>query len=60
MAIDWNIYEWEVFVNEVSIGRCDDTGRMPLLNEYLEKNNLKRQELDPGAVRFHLSYKEAK
>lgn len=58
MALDWNIYEWEIVVKGVSLGRISNENRTSVLREYLIKNNLKGSDLQPGDIIHSLVKKE--
>lgn len=58
MALDWNIWEFEITVRGVSLGRLSNEDRIPVLREYLIKNNIKGWDLLPGDIRYKLVKKE--
>lgn len=58
MALDWNIYEWEIVVKGVSLGRISNENRTSVLREYLIKNDLKGSNLQHGDIEHKLVKKE--
>ena len=60
MAIDWNIYEWEIVFRGTSLGRHSNQDRIPYLKTYLAENNIEYTDILPGEVEYKLVKKELK
>lgn len=58
MAIDWNIYEWEIVFKGTSLGRHSNDDRIPHLTEYLATNNIEYTNILPGDIEYKLVKKE--